>query len=198
MEKYLVNIVDKIFLLDKYFKNYSFNKTSEIKWVKYYNDIPEIKEKVNRIISKVPPKLGECYNYSKILSSSIEGVGMVFGLMLVDDLKKNLVLSHNPNKGKKNYWFSFDGCRFYIDNENNLWNTHCWNTYKGKQFDCMRDELYDNWVTYRKFHEVVLDFSSINEKISFRNFSIINMVTRGKMEQVEYIPKTIHLGLLNW
>jgi hypothetical protein len=205
IKRFMTNIhngIDTLFEfrknLYKYFKDYSFNETSEVKWVKYYSDVPEISEKIKRVIENVPPVSGECFNYSSLLSSSIEGVNIVYGLMLVSEKTKKEIVKHNPTKGKKNIWFSFQGCRCYIDNENNIWNTHCWNSYKGIQFDCMRDELYENWVNYRKYREKSPTFRCESSKINFRNFTIMDIVTMGNIEFFGYLPTSKQIKLLNW
>ena len=157
------------------FENYSFKKTKELKWVKYYEDIHDISNELNVILKNTPPIIGECLNYSTLISSQIEGVNVVFGLMKVKKERRDYILSCNPHNGKKNLWFSFDKYRFYIDNNNELWNTHCWNSYNGYQFDCMRDELYTNWVNYRYYTEKPVNFKSLDEKELFISITLLDM-----------------------
>ena len=168
IKKYRNELIDN-------FENYSFYKTKELKWVKYYEDIKDISNELNVILKETPPVRGECLNYSTLISSQIEGVNIVFGLMKVIKERTDYILSFNPHKGKKNMWFSFDKYRFYIDNNNELWNTHCWNSYKGNQFDIMRDELYTNWVNYRYYTEKSVNFKSIEEKELFILITMMDM-----------------------
>jgi hypothetical protein len=62
----------------------------------------------------------------------------------------------------------------------------------------MRDELYENWVNYRKYREKSPTFRCESSKINFRNFTIMDIVTMGNIEFFGYLPTSKQIKLLNW
>ena len=135
------------------------NIFEELKFVKNVQNLPlEIREDVVNKTLEFKPKFGECIPLSMFLSSSIEGVNLEIGLFKT----KNVGIGLRIQNPKKEQWYEygiFGKMMVYIDENGEKWSIHCWNSYNGVQFDCLKDfkfkvEEPNEWIEYKKIQSV--------------------------------------------
>lgn len=109
-----------------------------------------------------PPYPSECIAYSQYVSSSIEDVKVEIGLFKTNGVAKEFPID-NPQRNK---WYDYNNGIFdtitYVDDNGDLWGIHCWNSYKGYHFDCIRDFIIkkrnpNQWIRYKKLDDCLLD-----------------------------------------
>jgi hypothetical protein len=159
------------------FKVYKNRKKTKVEYMKNITNLPnEIRNKVMNAISEFPPQYTECVLYSQYIASSIPNVKVEMGLYIKDDLHKNIPIDFSQYDS--NSWVKFDLDDFsstsFVDENKEVWGIHCWNSYNGIHFDCMKDFLYkiDDkrvWIDYQQLQSVNFDFPNYKSMKEYRN-----------------------------
>ncbi len=150
-----------------------FNKKplvkEEIRCVSNFYNLPnEIQSKLSNAIGEYPPFPSQCIAYSQYISSSIDGVKVEIGLFNTEGVSNDFPYK-NPQKNK---WYEYNNGTFdtttYVDENGDLWGIHCWNSYEGRHFDCIKDFIIkdknpNQWIRYKKIDDCILD--SPNERV---------------------------------
>lgn len=116
----------------------SIQKSKELKYIDSSNNLPsQIRADVKKLICNKKPILGQCFLYSRFVSSQISGVNQIFGLYHKEEFQK---LSPEI---LKNTLRKLCGSKFFKDSAGKVWGLHSWNEYKGIHFDCMKETHYE-------------------------------------------------------
>jgi hypothetical protein len=144
------------------FKSIQNRKKYDIEYMKNIYNLPiEIRNKVINAVIDLPPNYTECIYYSQYIASSIPNVKVEMGLYIYDDLHKNVPI--NFNQYKENSWvkYKFDDFEStsYIDENREVWGIHCWNSFNGIHFDCLKDFLFKLsdkkvWIDYKQIRSM--------------------------------------------
>ena len=159
------------------FRVYKNRKKTEIGYMKNIENLPnEIRKKVLNAIFEFPPHYTECVLYSQYIASSIPNVKVEMGLYIKDDLHKNIPIDFSQYD--TNSWVSYDLEDFsstsYVDENKEVWGIHCWNSYNGIHFDCMKDFLFkiENrsvWIDYKQLQSVNFEFPNYTSMKEYSN-----------------------------
>jgi hypothetical protein len=148
------------------FKSIQNRKKNDIEYMKNINNLPiEIRNKVIKSVIDFPPNYTECIYYSQYIASSVPNVKVEMGLFIKDDLHQNI--DFDFSKYNANSWVEFEIEGFkttsYVDENKEIWGMHCWNSYNGIHFDCLKDFLYKTynkriWIDYKQLKSVDFEF----------------------------------------
>ena len=136
----------------------------------------DIKDKVFEAVYEFPPMQTECIYYSQYIAAIIPNVEIEVGLFLYDGLNENLGI--NFSKYKENSWAKFQiyglNSISYIDENKEVWGIHCWNSYKGQHFDCMKDLIFKatdkkRWIDYAKIKNMCFTIPTKDYRFWFSN-----------------------------
>jgi hypothetical protein len=166
------------------FKSLQKRKMNDVEYMKNLNNLPkEIKNKVLKAIVEFPPQYTECISYSQYIASSVPFVKIEMGLYIYKDLHKNVPIDFSQYDANSWVKYEFDdfSSTSYIDENKEVWGIHCWNSYNGIHFDCMKDSLFkirnkQLWVDYKQIKSVDFQFPTYQSMIELKTTlrSLIN------------------------
>jgi hypothetical protein len=135
------------------------NTFNNLRFVKNIENLPsEIKDEVISKTLEFNPKIGDCLPLSMFLTSSIENVKLEIGLFKT----KNVGIGFQNQNPQKDKWYEYGiwGKKVvFIDEYEDKWGIHCWNSYKGIHFDSLKDFVFkieepNEWIKYKKIQTV--------------------------------------------
>ena len=186
--KYVEKNFDRINKPYKVFKERGSIK-EEIRCVSNIYNLPiELQSKLSDVILEYPPFPSQCIAYSQYISSSIEGVKVEIGLFKTDGVANDFPYD-NP---KKNQWYEYNNGIFdtttYVDENGDLWGIHCWNSYKGCHFDCIKDLIIKDrnpkqWIRYKKLDDCLIDSPNERVRVAVKN-KLINFMDYDKKQKL--------------
>jgi hypothetical protein len=156
------------------------NVFEELKFVKNVENLPiEIKDDVLSKTLEFKPKFGDCIPLSMFLSSSIDGVNLEIGLFKTKNVGIGLRVQ-NPKKEQWYDYFTYGKMSVYIDENGEKWGIHCWNSYNGIQFDCLKDFKFkvvepNEWIEYKRIQSI-----SFIPKSNFDKEFVVQTIMKNK------------------
>ena len=76
----------------------------------------------------------------------------------------------------------------YVDENGDLWGIHCWNSYKGCHFDCIKDLIIKDrnpkqWIRYKKLDDCLIDSPNERVRVAVKN-KLINFMDYDKKQKL--------------